>query len=166
MKLTDKNGTEYDFIEGNQFTARAFGELIKSKPKPKKIDMSVCIESGIDMEFSDCDDFVKSETIDIGKLASIINDKFRPYKSDCDAIYPYCRPRMNHIHACPDGFDKCPVPEGFVVNVNYRQPSLLVDAEHLLGNGLEASRYTWNHAGGLTDIIAFEVTGIAEGYTL
>lgn len=46
MKLTDENGKEYEFL-AQKFNAN-FGTLTTIKPKLKKIDMSVCIESGIE----------------------------------------------------------------------------------------------------------------------
>ena len=123
------------------------------KPKLKKIDMSVCIESGIDCEFSD----LKSDYghTYIGNLLNIISGIEDKYVAKIDN-YSYCRPRMNHVHGCPDGFDKCPLPEGF--EVRYWWPVGL--------HNIADSRMIVNDNTQWQDITHFEVTGIADGWEL
>ena len=150
MKLTDENGKEYKFTE-SQGTLN-MGWLEPVKPELKKIDMSRCIESGIDMEF----DLSGSTPIRISKLSSIDSSAF-PFNFDSDdSCSETCRPRMNHIHACIDGFDKCPLPDGFKIKVYLRDGDTI-------GNDEITS---WIHHGFAGDIIAFEVTGIADGWEL
>ena len=85
--------------------------------KPKKIDMSICIESGIDCEFSDMTETSSSRRY-FSKLLHIGNDSAygRFFKSGQHQNFLRCRPRMNHIHASPAGWITCPIPEGFIIN--------------------------------------------------
>jgi len=133
----------------------------------KKIDMSRCIESGIDCEFSGYGDF--SDFL-IDTLYGIQENTFVFLPKHNHSV-EYCRPRMNHIHACPDGFNECPLPEGFLVKYWLR------DAEHVHPDTVQTVTLRWIHARNLpedddmsdwddSDIIAFEVLGIAEGYEL
>ena len=110
---------------------------------PKKIDMTACIESGIDCEFSDDGCYVMP-TID--KVTC---------PEDIDADADYVRPRMNgHPHASPTGWDKCPLPEGFKIAVWDSRGS----ATNWLTN--DCSLLVWEN------VRMFQVTGIAEGYEL
>jgi len=122
------------------------------EPELKKIDMSRCIESGIDCEFGESEDF--SGYQEISQLHSVSNVCYKYNYDDDDRASTYCRPRMNHIHACPDGFDECPIPEGFVMT------TWLGDG----GNGaIEQRRYLDN---GWKNIRMFKITGIADGWEL
>lgn len=146
MKLTDKNGKEYEFEKSSINSSALLGLLKPIKPEPKKIDMSVCIESQIDCEFSD----------DVFNYAPVRKLK----QIDCNGKYissninnwKYCRPRFKHIHASPAGWGKKPFPEGF----NFR-------AWHSLSEAAIVD--TWSECGNRT-ITMFEITGIAEGYEL
>jgi len=130
-------------------------DAIKEKKTP--IDLSVLIESGIDCEFGDRHSYTEiDKLLSIGKVSTTM-----PYASNYSDSY-CCRPRMNHIHACPEGFDKCPLPEGFRVGVYYRNPKALRGS--ILESGLNSHNYVWNHLGGSSDIIAFEALGLADGY--
>jgi len=117
--------------------------ISKCKESLKKIDMSRCIESGIDCEFSDCG---FSESV-IGKLYEVNSGDY-PYMFPGTRGFIRCRPRMNHIHACPYGFDECMLPEGFNIKV------------HLRNSEMGESGYS------NSDIIAFEVLGISDGWEL
>jgi len=159
MKLTAKDSLCDFMVElGNVTFNEALKELTsdmgkdKDKPELKKIDMSVCIESGIDCEFS----FDFDVAVSIGKLAKISDNGYEDTQVD---YFDYCRPRMNHIHACPDGFDKCPLPEGFLIKAYYIGSPTQNGLKQLsVVSGYKT--YIW------TNVIAFEVTGIAEGYEL
>ena len=171
--------SEFITLLGDGTLNDALNYLTKDYDKEKEqkktpIDLSVLIESGIDCEFTDEDTFTGYELI--GKLTGI-DDTNLPYSvitphRDEDSV-KYCRPRMSpHIHACPDGYDDgCPVPEGFKVNYYMR------DCAHKGQGNKEASALRWTHARNLledseesnwddSDIIAFEVTGIADGWKL
>jgi hypothetical protein len=130
------------------------------KPTKKVIDLSVLIESGIDCEFSDCD--FKQYT-GVGSLSSILGGQTQPFVlSDAvgynNAKYEQCRPRMNHIHAWQG--DECPLPEGFRVKVWWRSGGEgdAGDAFHL--------DLRWSNEKRQSDIIAFEVLGLADGYVM
>lgn len=139
----------------------SFVYRIKTTKKP--VDLSVLIGSGIDCEFSVATNFHYEKTLDggmiatrIAKLASITqNNRFHC----ANGIHsPYCRPRMNHIHAWQGG--ECPLPEGFVVKPYYRDPNVDPIAK-------EAGVLRWrrdHRAKECYDIIAFEVIGLADGY--
>jgi hypothetical protein len=130
--------------------------LWRIKPAKKVIDMSVLIDSQIDCEFSD--EF--STYITIGKLLNISTDLNYPYETgnSADEVYGECIPRMNHKHAWQGG--DCPLPEGFMVKVWFR--SGRDDVRTIAsGNGLN-----WTHNDLSSDIIAFEVLGLADGYVM
>ena len=120
------------------------------KPTKKVIDLSVLIESGIDCEFSDALDF-DEEALRIGFLTSI-NCSGYPYNLGCD-VYFYCRPRMNHKHAWPEG--ECPLPEGFEVKVWFRS-----------GGHTVVTTRSGNYWGINGDTMCFEVLGLADGYVM
>lgn len=128
-------------------------------PTKKPVDLSVLIESGIDVETSEYPDFRRRC---IGELRSIDkspHSKYPYYKLgdwDFDAIY--CRPRMNHWHAWQGG--ECPLPEGVVADAVYR------DGE--IRKGIFVKAWNWEHKQSTSmtvDIIAFKVIGLADGYS-
>ena len=114
-----------------------------------KIDLSVLIGSGIDCEFFYADNGTKY--IDTLKKIHFIDKN----KSICEGyaatscgLFDYCRPRMNHWHYCYD-FDVCPLPEGLI----YEGRSF-VDEE----------RETYASPKWPSYLVAFKITGLAEGY--
>ena len=111
--------------------------------------MTVCIESGIDCEFKDNDD---TDEWHVDKLIQLEGGKFLDPRADA---WCNCRPRMNHIHASPTGWDKCPLPEGFVIK--------FWDCD---GTYQETNEPTKLPFWGKNQITMFQVTGIAEGYEL
>ena len=126
------------------------------KPTKKVIDLSVLIESGIDCEFSD--DF--SSHLTIGTLLRITDCASYPYETDNskDEVHGECRPRMNHIHAWQGG--ECPLPEGFRVKFWWRSGEE-GDAGDAFYLGLR-----WSNEKRESDIIQFEVLGLADGYVM
>jgi len=132
---------------------RIYGEnTVKPEPKTKRIDMSVCIESGIDCEFS-CSLEQPEDVWSYGKLKAIDGEDDMPHLTHDNNWYEHCRPRMNHIHACPNGFDKCPLPEGFKIKWWF----------NIDGESSESLSHClmWDK-----NVTMFEVTGIAEGFEL
>jgi hypothetical protein len=126
------------------------------EPTKKVIDLSVLID-GIDCEFSDCD--FKQYT-GVGRLSSILGGQTQPFVlSDAvgynNAKYEQCRPRMNHKHAWQGG--ECPLPEGFMVKVWYRNG----DSHELM-----AIHSSWYWVSGGSDIIHFQVLRVADGYVM
>jgi hypothetical protein len=130
----------------------------RSKPTKKVIDLTVLVDSQIDCEFSDR---VSDKEVYIGKLFCIFNST-APYKSDNGyghiGTYIQCQPRMNHIHAWQGG--ECPLPEGFRVKVWWRsgEEGDAGDAFHL--------DLRWSNEKRQSDIIQFEVLGLADGYVM
>ena len=118
------------------------------KPELKPVDLSVLIESGIDCEMTRSTD--ESITV-ITKLDEIYDS--HTYLSIENDVYGTCHPRHYHWHSWQGG--KCPLPKGFEVEV-------------LLRNGNSMTRnlksYQWSHTGYDTDIIAFKVIGLEDGY--
>ena len=124
------------------------------KPTKKVIDLSVLIDSQIDCEFYDELDF-DEEQLRISFLTSIDCSRY-PYSLGCD-VYSFCRPRMNHKHAW-DGGD-CPLPEGFKVKVCMRDNSVR-------GDMCSHFNWKWSYKAAGSDIIQFEVLGLADGYVM
>ena len=124
-------------------------DVWRIKPTKKVIDLSVLIGSQIDCEFS-----LNGEFWYVDKLSQILREG---YSGKVYAEWKYCRPRMNHKHAWQGG--ECPLPEGFMVNVWFRNNQYQPN-EHL------SASVRWEHDGDLDDIIAFEVLGLADGYVM
>ena len=116
------------------------------KPTKKVIDLSVLIESGIDCEFS-----LDGETWCVDILAIVLNNG--RYSGVEYSEWNYCQPRMNHIHAWPEG--ECPLPEGFEVKVWFRS-----------GGHTVVTTRSGNYWGINGDTMCFEVLGLADGYVM
>jgi hypothetical protein len=126
---------------------------LKEKIQTKKIDMTACIESGIDCEFA----LKGADFIYLGMLDNICTKTVHKYQeTSTEVCYNQCRPRMNgHIHANPWKYNKQPIPDGFKLEVY-----ILTEKGRIL------VVTTTSHATKWKDVIMFEVIGIAEGYTL
>lgn len=132
----------------------SYVEQWRIKPK-KPVDLSVLIDSSIDCEFWDDAD---QKFPVIGKLTELGNPCISYKYVDVDGMdYKYCRPRMNHVHAWQGG--ECPLPDGLRVKVFYQNP-------HIEPAIYEVGSYnlTWHWYGTESDIIAFEVVGLVDGY--
>ena len=129
------------------------------EPAKKVIDLSVLIESGIDVELGD----FQGVFFLGGHLTHIIEKGSSSMynASDSTNAHSYARPRMNHKHAWFSG--NCPLPEGFVVEVWYRDGLRLPD--NLMNSGIY-NKTGWIHKNIGRDIIAFEVLGKATGYVM
>lgn len=126
--------------------------------KPQVIDLSVLIESGIDCEFADDLD----DPVEIGKISEIKDAEFAYLTTKCESVvreWKYCRPRMNYWHH-NTGFDKCPIPEGFKVDVRFANGILVTNMD-------EYKKHRWSiHDFGPGDIIGFKIIGVADGYRM
>lgn len=129
------------------------------KPKKKVVDLSVLIASHLGWSRVDCEFSHDGECWPfLGSLSGIKSeslDGVTQYRSRYQ-FYPKCRPRMNHLHAWQGG--ECPLPEGLLVKVWYRRMGFA---------HISSSDYIddWRHDGDYdTNIIAFEVLGLAEGW--
>ena len=110
-------------------------------PTQKVIDLSVLIESGIDCTH----DFLEG----YGPL-----DNSWTEESLCEARVV---PRTKYIHAWQGG--ECPLPEGFMVKVWFRDKQYPPEVQ-------EASENYWESYSEESDITAFEVLGLADGYVM
>jgi len=131
-------------------------EIFGDEPTLKPVDLSVLIKSSIDCEFSTHKDFPTIQIM-INKLESF-SPETRYVHNGWNA--PFCRPRMTpFIHASPNGFDSCPLPDGLEVIVWW-------DLELLRTSS--TSEETPISRPGLSNlwknIIAFEVLGLADGF--
>lgn len=117
------------------------------RPQLKPVDLSVLIESGIDCEF-----WEEENKVWVGKLTEIMPCDYSVYKTE-SGFYNFCRPRMNHWHVWLG--DDCPLPEGFMVEVIYR------DGDR---DTLESSKLHWTCYSSVEDIIAFKVLRLTEEY--
>ena len=166
QKLADGGEIDYRLLRKDCFGHSENGphmgcskDVWRIKPTKKVIDLSVLIKSGIDCEFTDNQ---SNERKYIGKLVSLIKSDNLPFVLGDNqlkmASFRYCQPRMNHKHAWQGG--ECPLPEGFMVKVWFRDGSESTRSI-ASGNGLY-----WGHNNHGSDIIAFEVIGIADGYVM
>jgi len=149
------NSTHVDTMGGpNLYTVpdcMKYFEINPPKPKVKKIDLSVCIKSGIDMEFADEDTDADKWWV-VGKLSAIKVYEKLYYVDEQGANFRFCRVRQNHWHSWQGG--SCPLPEG--LNVDYRlRGSIYISPK---------TEKSWQHDGTATDIIAFKVIGTLEDW--
>jgi hypothetical protein len=162
-KVADGGEAEYKVhIKGVWITA-AGGPNLHSltkewriKPAKKVIDLSVLIDSQIDCEFQSS----SSMSWAIGKLRYHVSCSKKPmYHMLWDSQgFTKCQPRMNHKHAWQGG--ECPLPEGFVVEVWWRDGRSDVRPINSR-NGLY-----WKHDNHASDIIHFKVLRVADGYVM
>ena len=148
MSLSDKKLSEVITSHGDITVHEAWRKGMFDKPEPKKIDMSVCVESRILCLFTKVNPVYGERTQFLALYNMVLNHQVN--KGDLLAT-PYMD---GFIHASPTGWDKCPIPEGFMVNVWTDNHS---DVEVNYGSG---------HNGWRDEIIMFEITGIAEGWEL
>ena len=121
------------------------------KSEKKVVDLSVLADSDVDCEFWD----YRGDTTLIDKLRNLVGENTDFYEDNTDgAVWKYCRPRMNHVHAWQGG-SECPLPEGFKVKLYFRQDVLPIDNYY---------KVSWEHWSAANDIIAFEVLGLADGW--
>jgi hypothetical protein len=161
--LDDCSSLDFDSMKvmyrtENVATVKCTGFTTPAKPiKPKKkvIDLSVLIESGIDVEVSQDG---KGQWYLGGQLVQI-HDGIHRYECFNSTQYEkQCRPRMSHIHAWQGG--ECPLPEGFMVKVWWRN-STRGDVSAVNNLALR-----WSNKNYPSDIIAFEILGLADGYVM
>lgn len=160
MRNKCMNAFSFDIKDVKELFAFAL-QHAKERPQLKPVDLSVLIQSGIDVEGSEGDRWylydhaVKSPK---GETHYTLVDS-----CDRETVWEQCRPRMNHIHAWQGG--RCPLPKGLSVKVVLRGGSALRGAA-------PTHRWVWAHASNIragyarasADIIAFEVLGLADGY--
>lgn len=143
-----------DYCDGHCTWSDHAEGCLRKEPTPKPVDLSVCIESGIDMECSVTGNENAWWVEQGGTLK--ISDAGCYWADSIEDWVGYCRPRMNRWHSWQGG--DCPVPEGFIGDI-------------LLRNGVQSKNkklccWKWVHSGNYSDIIAFRVTGLADGYCL
>jgi len=127
------------------------------KPANKIIDISHFIESGIDCEFSN-----NGGTWGVGTLVAMVDPSkgyperiyMKDYVDRHTRPYRYCRPRMNHKMFHDSG--ECPLPEGFRVKVWFREGNACIG---------DCEDFRWGYGNLMTDIIGYEILGLADGYS-
>lgn len=129
------------------------------KPEFKYVDLECLIASGVDCEFKD----ELPEQWMVGRLISIDESRKEPYLTDMEK-YEQCRPRLNHWYSWQGG--ECPLPEGLLLHIQYRDSNIHTHIKNYTGIG-----WTYNRQGSLhqdaspeDDIIAFKITGLADGW--
>ena len=126
-------------------------------PTKKVIDLSVLIGSEVLCVFFD----PSTPSSTTGKLKEVRGSAYVSNNINSSGRPEYaraCKPLLNHKHAWQG--NKCPLPEGFMVKVWYRGGGESV-RPIASGNGLY---WAWNYKP--SDIIAFEVLGLADGYVM
>lgn len=155
LKLVAQHN-DYDYLASWKADGQDFYVYAERKNKRKSVDLSVLIDSGIDCEFGEANCYIKAG---LENIITYGDGKVAYQARDLGNRYSKCRPRMNHIHAWQGG--ECPLPEGFIVDVWYRDIDDETDSD--TGRGL-ATQMQWAHEHYGNDIIAFEVIGLADGY--
>ena len=94
-------------------TARVFDTLNRigkelAKSQRKVIDMSPMIGSGLLCSFSD-------PLIVSNNCISQLTGFYGLYVNGDGKAWKICTPLLNHWYASPEGWDKCPIPEGFEI---------------------------------------------------
>lgn len=154
LNLINYDGIKY-IMDEEKIDIRKFFDEIKQLTKKKKIDMSVFIENDFLMQFGDLKGCMKT----YGKIIKILENKKYKYLIEGNGCFKYCQPLFNHVYACPNGFDKCPIPAGFEVRLYLRDGGLIVVPRYY--------KLRWRKKDdlvGSTDIIAFEIIGLADSY--
>lgn len=130
------------------------GVGVRIKPELIPVDLSVILGIGIDCEFSN-----GNGKWNISLLADIVTDVtcttlgYVP-SSSRGQVFGKCRPRMDHWHSWQGG--ECPLPDGLVFELILRDGTF--------GPGGPASTLTWEHHDESTDIIAFRIVGLSDGF--
>ena len=144
-------------LSPNLSTRMEFYSVNPPKPKIKKIDLTVCIGSAIDMEVSNSN-FTGKPAIAVGPLYHVLN-------SDCytDGYnnFQYCRARENHWHHWLGG--ECPLPEGLVIKLCFGKDEPCTKEPRTKYSG-ERYASIWRLTKGNDRIVAFKVLGCAEGW--
>jgi hypothetical protein len=128
------------------------------KPTKKVIDLSVLIESEVLCVFFD----QSTPSSATGKLKKIRGSAAYVSNNRDSSGMPVssraCKPLMNHKHAWQGG--ECPLPEGFRVKVWYRDGSIVTAAY------TDKFKLRWSCEAVNSDIIHFEILGLADGYVM
>lgn len=126
----------------------------RRKPQKKPVDLSVLVDSGIDIEVSVNDKWR------IGKLESIVECCYLIQGSSRG--WTKCRPRMNHVHAWQGG--ECPLPGGLKIKVYTCYSGKVKESETTTGDGLKAARWGGWQVGAGDPTVGFEILGLMDGY--
>lgn len=119
------------------------------------VDLSVLIKSGIDCEFSD---IIERDGWCVGREGGLHGIYDRTSYYDGADIWSKCRPRMNHWHSWQGG--ECPLPEGLMVQVK----KWSVHNPHVYTEIIPSEDWRTKKPHQMSTIIAFKVTGLANGY--
>ena len=157
LATEDEKGSRIQVCKDNEWVDREYkaqpyewlcnGSSVRIKPQLKKIDLLCLVGSGVLCEFGNTYKI-------IGALTSITGGSRLRYKSPSDdGFHDNCRPLFNYWHHHDGG--ECHIPDGFVVDIK------TVDGDYAIKRIVGMSRYDyWDK------VIAYRVTGIAEGWEL
>jgi hypothetical protein len=127
-------------------------QIVEPPEQLKVIDMSALIKSGIDCQFHS-GKFISRL---IGYMRGVNETQYQAACGTGIINYLDCVPRMNHKHVLNDR--ECPLPEGFIVKVWYREGHAPIT-----GHCVDMSWGIWHH---LPGFVVFEVVGVVDGYVL
>lgn len=135
-----------DFFNGNferDYEYRIV-ELVKLKPKLKLVDMSKLPTSLLTLSGTKISYFGNTFLVDTkGNVVAAL-----PTRIKLDAGWQYW-----------EG-GECPMPHGVLFSISYRKGGTFSQ-----GSSPLLKRMHWEHSGNNSDIIAYKITGIEEGYT-
>jgi len=125
-------------------------KIVAPAKENKIIDLSILIDSGIDVEFPTGN----GTSWFISQLTRIKENSI--YVSKHKYNYDKCRVRQDHWMAWQGG--ECPLPEGLTVDILTRDGKCGVTNEYWM------THWSWDNTDHSTDIIAFNILGVADGW--
>ena len=133
-------------------------EYWRIKPVKKIIDVAHFIKSGIDMEFSEDDNFHTTVT----RISTLKKTDKGPsyYATNSPNQYLYCRPRMNHKMFHDGG--ACPIPEGFEVKLYFRDGEILTTVKYK--DARQWLDFLWYLCEEGKYIIGYKILRLADGW--
>ncbi len=121
-------------------------DIIANEPtEDKVIDMSHFIDSGLMMRFRDRSNI--STTYDY--LKEIRGNLYFNYR---DVDFRCCQPLVNRPYASMEGWDKSPIPEGYVIEYKKFKSSMVIRYE------ADYNELDWSEIG------MFRITAIKDGF--
>ena len=127
--------------------------LAKVEPEePKRIDMSVCIKSGILCRITVVNPVYGASKSFMAFYNAQIDMRVKEKKYKVEPLM------FGHIHASPTGWQSCPIPEGFLLTI-YWTTNGGVRTDREIGS---CDKKVWSYF----PITMFQITGIAKGWKL
>jgi hypothetical protein len=126
----------------------------------KKVNLSACIESGVDMEFA----IDNSDWSFIAPLKKDAAFKLTPYVPTIhlkgeNRYFKYCRVRQDHWHT-HQGSNKCPIPNGLIIIIQFIGNSGIIETTEQVTDYF----YNGDHSIAWKHVTAFRVIGPTKGW--